>query len=504
MVQMLGEMTNGFFSIFEVRTLVPILCGVPIGLLFGFLPGISGTTTLAILIPFAFSIGLGPLPALAFLLGAHAVVNTGGPVSAVLLNVPGTGSCAATLIDGYPMTQKGFAGRALGIVLAGSGLGGIFGGVVLALLIFVIKPIVLAFGLPEYLMLIVLGLSFISVIGSESAIKGAISGILGLFISFVGVHVVTGQQRFTFGSLALMEGFELITVGLGLFAVPSIFDLFIDKESTISVLDKSNVRPGLVWEGVKDCFRNFGCLMQSSFVGAFVGVMPGIGGEVASFMAYGIAKKTSKHPELFGTGAVEGILAPEAANNSKEGGALLPTLAFGIPGSAGMALMLGAFLLAGLQPGPLFLKEHLDIAFGLTSTLIFANVIGAVALLLISPFLSKITFVRGSLIGPLVLGFVALGAYCARGNPLDLVYLVMFGALGIAMKTFHYNRPALFLAVVLGTLFEKYFFLTMRTYGPSFLGRPITVLLMLMTVGVLFFEPLKKIFIRLRGGEDEK
>ena len=378
---MIEQAIKGFFSIFDMNILPYILLGVPAGLLFGLLPGLSGVTTLVLLMPFIY--GMEPAPALAFLLGAHAVVYTGGSVTAVLLNIPGSTPNAATLIDGYPMTQKGLAGRALGNALVASALGGIVGAIALIALIFAVRPIVMAFGLPEYFFLILLGLSFIAVIGSDSPAKGLVSGIIGIFLSFVGIHGLTGMPRYTFDTLYLLEGFGLVPIGLGVFAIPEVVNLLI-KRGSIAQVDKAEVRTGLIWEGAKDVFRHFRLFLQSSLVGTFIGVIPGVGGDVAPFVAYGIAKQTSKNYKEFGHGCVEGVIAPEAANNAKEGGSLLPTLAFGIPGSAGMALMMGAFLIVGINPGPTFLKEHADIAFSFSSIIMFANIVGATVMILLA------------------------------------------------------------------------------------------------------------------------
>jgi len=490
---LLESIVSGFLSIFDLKTLPLLLIGIPIGLTFGILPGLSGLTAVALLMPFVY--GMEPGPALAFLLAAHAVVYTGGSVTAILLNIPGAPPNAATLIDGFPMTKKGLAGRALGNALAASGLGGVFGGVVLVVLVFIVRPIVLAFGLPEYFFLVLLGISFIAVLGRESALKGLISGILGLFLSFVGIHVLTGESRFWFGSLYLLDGFPIIPIALGIFAMPEVIDLFI-RGGTIAQVEGVDTRPVLVWEGVKDIFRHFRLFLQSSAIGTGVGIIPGIGGDTATFVAYGFAKSVSKDPSQFGQGCVEGVIAPEAANNAKEGGSLLPTLAFGIPGSAAMAILLGAFLLVGLEPGPLFLQEHVDVAFTLAGTVILANVLGAAALLLLAGKLSRLAFVRGRILGPIVLILVVVGAQSVRGNPWDVFLVFVFTALGYTMKVLRYNTPAFFLGFVLGAKAETYFGLSMHTYGPLFFLQPISVALILVTLFILFFNQIRAVFAR--------
>jgi len=262
---------------------------------------------------------------------------------------------------------------------------------------------------------------------------------------------------------------------------------------------RAAIPAGQVWDGFKDVFRHFRLFLQSSAIGAGVGVIPGVGGETAPFVAYGVAKATSRHPEEFGQGCVEGVIAPESANNAKEGGSLLPTLAFGIPGSAGMAILLGAFLLVGLKPGPLFLQEHTDMAFTLAGTIIFANLLGSAILLLLGGKLAGLTLIRGNILGPIVLILVVAGAFSIRGNLLDILFVFIFGVLGYVMKAFNYNRPAFFLGFVLGAMAEKYLGLALHTYGTLFFLRPISVSLILITIFVLFSDQIRAIFARRKS-----
>ena len=472
--------------------------GVVLGLVFGVLPGLSGLTALALLMPFVF--GMEPGPALAFLLAAHAVIYTGGSVMAVLMNIPGAPPNAATLVDGFPMTQQGFGGRAVGNAVTSSMVGGVVGGFILIGLVFLVRPIVMVFGLPEYFFLTLLGIAFIAVLGRDSAVKGLISGVIGIFLSLVGMHTLTGIPRFTFGSSQLLEGFGVIPVALGLFAVPEVLLLMIGGGAIAQVgWEEGAIGAKAVLDGIRDVPRYWRLVLQSSFIGSVVGIIPGVGGETAPFVAYGVAKHTSKTPEKFGHGCSEGVIAPESANNAKEGGSLLPTLAFGIPGSSGMALLLGAFLLVGIKPGPLFLQEHTDVAFTLAGTVIFANLIGGCALLLLGVQLTKLTFLRGTVLGPMVLTLVVVGAYSTRGSLWDVGLTLAFGGLGWAMQAYDYNRPALFLAFVLGVMVERYFGLSIRTYDWLFFLRPISITLLAATIFVVFSSQIRKGIYALRG-----
>jgi len=475
-----------------------IFMGVALGLVFGLMPGLGGLTALALFMPLIF--GMEPGPALAFLLAAHAVIYTGGSVTAVLMGIPGAPPNAATLADGFAMTQQGFGGRAVGNAVASSMLGGIVGGFVLVGLVFVVRPLVMLFGLPEYFFLTLLGIAFIAVLGRESAVKGLISGVIGIFLSFVGVYPLSGIPRFTFGSIELLGGFGIVPIALGLFAVPEALRLMIGG-GTIAQVERreGSVSVKTVMNGVRDVFRHWRLVLQGSFIGTVIGIIPGVGGETAPFVAYGLAKHTSKTPEKFGRGCSEGIIAPESANNAKEGGSLLPTLAFGIPGSSAMAVLMGAFLLVGIKPGPLFLQEHTDIAFTLAGTVIFANIVGGMILLLLGVQLTKLTFLRGTVIGPIVLTFVVVGAYSMRGNLWDVWLTLAFGALGWVMQAQAYNRPALFLGFVLGIMAERYFGLSMRTYDWLFFLRPISLTMFAATIFVVFSGQIRRVIYLFRG-----
>jgi TctA family transporter len=434
--------------------------------------------------------------ALAFLLAAYSVACTGGSVTAILLNMPGTGSNAATLLDGFPMTKKGRGGRALGNALTASALGGIVGAVVLAFAVPLVRPIVTSFASPECLLLVLLGISFIAVLSRESTLKGLTAGGIGLMISFVGYQGITAIPRFTFGSTYLFDGIRLVPLALGLFAVPEIINLIRTGGSLASVEGKKQANRADILQGIRDVFHHWWLFIRCSTIGTLVGIVPGVGGDTAVWIAYGHAKQTSKHPERFGTGCEEGVIAPECANNAKEGGALLPTLAFGIPGSASMAVLLGAMLIVGIQPGPAFLKEHLDIAFSLVAVLVFSNVVGAGICLQASTILIRLSYIRGHIIAPIILVLIAIGAYCIANNLLDVISAFLLGGLGYAMSKHDYSRPALLLGYIFGEPAEKYLYISLEAYGWSFILRPIALgILVIITLGFLW-EPAATVLRR--------
>ena len=493
---MFNAMIDGLFMMLDWHALSLMLITIPIGIVIGIIPGLGGNLGLALLIPFTF--GMSPAVGFAFLLGMHAVVQTGSPIPAILFDTPGAGPAAATCIDGYPMAQKGEAGRAMGAALASSGVGGVIGAICMALTIPVVRPLVLAFGPPEFFMMAVLGLTFISLMSGDSLMKGLIAGGMGLIISFVGMDPQTGVIRFTFGQLYFFDGVSIVTVVIGVFAVAEVISLAI-KGGTIAHTSPADIKGSGVLQGFKDTFIHWKLVLRCSLIGDIIGMIPGLGGDAASFICYGHAVQSAKDPSRFGKGAVEGVLAPESANNSKEGGALIPTLAFGVPGSSGMAILLGAFMILGLVPGPEMLTKHLDLVFSMVWVLVFANVIGVLICLLFVGQLAKITFIRTSIIIPFILTFGLLGSYLTNSNFGDILVTLAMGGLGYAMKVYDYPRAPLILGIVLGEIAENTLHLSLNLYGPSFLLRPGTMILMALVVGSIIYPVIRK--YRAQKGE---
>ncbi|MYZ50311.1 tripartite tricarboxylate transporter permease [Propylenella binzhouense] len=493
---MLEAVQQALGAFFQPHVFGLILIAVPIGLVFGILPGLGGLTALAILLPFVY--GMDPVSGLAFLLALHSVVYTGGSVTAVLIGVPGSPPNAATVLDGYPLSRKGQAGYAIGAALTASALGGVLGVVLLALILPFLKPVVMAFSSPETLILTVLGLCFIGVLGENQPLKGLAAGALGIFLAMFGEHRVSGVARFWFDYDYLLDGFRLIPIALGLFAIPEIVAMLSTGSAVSQEATKVSYRQ--VWEGCTSVFKHFWLFIQSSVIGVIVGIIPGVGGETSPFVAYAFARQSSKHPEAFGKGIIEGVIAPESSNNAKEGGALVPTLAFGIPGSAGMALLLGGFLILGLQPGPEFLKNHMDIALGLAAVVAVANVLATLMMLALAKQFGAITSIKGSLLGPILLVLVVLGALSTSNDVRDVFFTFVFGFLGYFMVLLGYSRAALLLGFVLGNAAETYLHISLNAFGPLFWTRPISLLLIAILIFSLTF-PLWRNF-RRRAGDD--
>jgi TctA family transporter len=436
--------------------------GVMFGLMLGVIPGLGGLVGLSLLLPFTFN--MDPYTALAFLMGLNAVVVTSDTIPAVLFGVPGTVGSAATILDGYPMARKGEAGRAFGAAFSASLLGGIYGALLLALAVPIIRPIILEIGSPELFAICIFGLSLVAVLSGGTPLKGLAAACIGLLVATAGDDPQTGTLRWTFDSLYLWDGLPVVPLALGLFAIPEIADMVIARKSIAG-----DANAGSRWsqlEGIKDVFRNKFLMFRCATIGAGLGAVPGIGASVIDWIAYGHAVRTEKgSAQTFGKGDVRGVIASESSNNAKEGGALLPTIAFGVPGSASMALILGAFLIHGLVPGPEMLSTRLDITYTLVWSVAVANIIGAGVCFLFANQLAKIAMVRIGILAPVVLAITYVGAFQGSRAWGDLYALLLFGFLGWGMKRLGWPRPPLILGFVLGALVERYMFISVERYG---------------------------------------
>lgn len=478
----MSDLLNGLMNFARWDVFLVLLAAVPVGLVFGVLPGLGGLVALSVLLPLVY--GMEPIVGLAFLLASYAVVSTGGSVTAILLGIPGSPSNAATIIDGYVLSRRGRAGYALGAALSSSALGGVIGAVVLFALLPIVRPVVMSFGSPETFFLALLGISYLAMLGGGSPIKGLAAGAFGLFLGTFGYQSTTGVPRFWMEIDYLLDGFRLIPLALGMFAIPEIIDLMSGRSIAATRPDGSpmEITHKQVWLGARAAVVRKWVLLRSSILGVFLGLIPGVGSETAPFVTYGAAKQASKRPYQFGKGSIEGVIGPEGSNNAKDGGALVPTLAFGVPGSSAMVLLIGGFLLLGLQPGPKFLEDHMDMAYGLAFVLVGANLIGSLVLLLLAKHLAKITLLPGHMLAPILLTLVVVGAYSTNNNFADVLFVFIFGAVGIAMKAYGFSRPALLLGFVLAPLLETYLYISLNTYGGLFFLRPICLVLALFIV----------------------
>lgn len=492
---MLSAALQGIGALFAFQPFTYMLLGILVGLAFGVAPGLGGITAMAILVPLTYK--LGQTSAFALLIGAASAVAFGGSVSAILINTPGTNQNVATCLDGYPMTQRGEGRRAIGISATASALGGVIGATVLLALIPVMHDAVLAFAPPEYFMLCVFGLTAIAGVSGKSMRRGLIMGGLGMLLSFVGCDPVTGTLRYTFNLLYLYDGIGMVSAIIGLFAIAEMISLMVEGHTIVS--EGAAQKPGGVIEGVKDVFRHWWLFIRTSVIGTVVGLIPGIGGGTANVIAYSHAVQTSRHPDKFGTGIPEGVIAPESSNNASFGGALVPTVAFGIPGSEMCVVLLGAFMLHGLVPGPEMLKEHVDLVFQMAWGVVFANIIASVIGVALLGWLVRMCSVRISLLAPPIIVVSLLGAYATAGRVGDVLVALIFGVFGYWMKKLGFPRAPLMIGMVLGALAEVNFHLAVQIYGTGFMLRPITLAILAIILVFAFGPSVQRALAKRRS-----
>ncbi len=483
-VDMIGMAAQAIGLLLEPQRLAFLALGVVIGLILGVIPGLGGLVGLTLLLPFTFD--MDPYTALAFLMGLQAVVVTSDTIPAVLFGVPGTVGSAATILDGYPMARRGEAGRAFGAAFTSSVIGGLFGACLLAVSIPILRPVLLHVAMPEVLAFVVFGLSLVAVLSGSTPAKGLVAACIGLLLSTVGDDPQTGELRWTFDTTYLYDGFHVVPLALGLFALPELADMAIARKSiagdnTTTGSHRNQLR------GVVDAFKNLWLVARCSSIGAVLGAIPGIGASVVDWVAYGHAVRSERGADQsFGKGDVRGVVASESSNNAKEGGALIPTIAFGVPGTASMAILLGAFLIHGINPGPEMLSSRLDITYTLVWSVAIANIIGAGICFAFADQLAKIALVRIGILAPLIIAVTYIGAFQGSKDWGDLYVLLSIGVLGWIMKRQRWPRPPLILGFVLGGIFENSMFISIERYGLDWLFRPVVVILFAVSLyGIL-------------------
>jgi putative tricarboxylic transport membrane protein len=491
---MFEALLEGLVLVFQLKAFLYLLIGAFIGFWVGILPGVGGATALALMMPFVYK--MTPAEAFPFLMGMHSVVQTAGDITSVLFGVPGEATTVAIILDGHAMAKKGEAGRALGAALTSALIGALIGAGFLAFFIPIVRPLVLSFGSPEMFMVIILGLTCISTLsghGKRNLMMGLMCAALGFMLSLVGQDRQAGIMRFTFGQIYLWQGIPLIPLVVGLFAVPEIIDLAVRGTAIAGDLPSGELRRGVL-QGIKDTFHHIFLTIRCALIGTFIGVMPGLGGAVAQWVAYAHATQSAKTPEEragFGKGDVRGVLGPGAAN-SKEGAGLIPTVAFGIPSSTGMAVLLGAFFVLGIVPGPDMLTKYLPVTFSLVWTIVIANIIVVAVSLLFIDKIASVTNVRGSLIVPFILLLTFIGGYTASNHIGDLIVTLLAGGLGYLMVRYGYPRPPFILGFILGHLAETYFYISTTRYGVDWLTRPKVMVIILLAVAVALYPFLQK------------
>lgn len=479
-------LTEAFFDswaiMFTWSGLMFFAIGMANGMFTGFIPGLSGAVGIALMIPLIG--GIGPEKAIILFCAALAGQSFAGSISAILLNTPGATPNAATMLDGYPMTLQGKGGMALGISATASAMGGLIGTLIIVILLPFVRAIVLAFSFPELALLMLVGLSTVAVISKGAILKGYIAGLIGLGFSFIGFSPVHGELRLVFNNADLLNGVEVTSALVGLFAITEAIQLITAKRDRRSLV--AEVIPfSQVMSGVKYVFTKPWLLVKSSSIGTMIGVVPAMGGTVAAFMAYFAARGSSKDPDSFGRGNPDGVLAPEASNDAKESGSALPSMAFGIPGSSEWAIVLGALILQGVTPGPMLIKEQPILMWLAVVTLALASIISSSIGLALSPLVTKVTKLRPSLLGVSIAALALAGTYSLNGKVVDLVWAVVFGVLGYFMSRSGYPSVPLILGLLLGKGFETNFNHTMSIMDgglSSFVTRPISIFLLIACV----------------------
>ncbi len=477
---------QGLLGILEPQAMLLMVGGVLLSSVFAALPGVGVLLILTVVLPF--SLTMSPYHAIAFLLGIGAVSNTANTFPSVLIAVPGSAGSQATILDGYPMARKGEAKRAFGAAFMASATGGVLGAIVLLASFPILRPLVLSFGSPEFFVLVLWGLSAIGVLSGKTPVKGLLAAIFGLLIATVGVDEKTAIERFSLDTAYLWDGVNVILIGLGLFAVPELIDLAVRRTS---ISETEELGTGLM-EGVKDVFRHWWLVVRCSTIGVWVGVLPGLGSSVADWFAYAHAVQTEKHSERFGTGDVRGVIAPESSNNAKEGGALIPTIAFGIPGSTSLAIMLAAFVSVGIHPGSRMLTDQLHLTLAMVWVLVLSNLMATSLAMGFAGTFARLSLQPFYVIVPVTLALCASASFAASYAHEDLYAFLIFSAVGYLMKLFDWPRPPVLVAVVLGFQMETYLWLSIARYDFVWLLRPSVLLLLALVVFTLLLPAIRK------------
>jgi TctA family transporter len=453
-----------------------LVIGILLGLIVGVLPGLGGIAGLSLLLPFIY--GMDQTSALALMIGLLAIIPTGDTFTSILMGIPGSSASQATVLDGFPLAKQGEAARALAAAFFASLIGGLFGAAVLTGFVLIARPILLLFGSAELFMLTLFGLSMVGVLSGANMIKGIAACCLGLAFGMIGAAPATGEYRMEFGSLYLMDGIPLVIVGLGMFALPEMVDLL---RSGNAIADRAPLGRGWI-RGVRDTVANWWLALRCSGIGALLGAIPGIGGSVVDWIAYGHVIQTTKDRENFGKGDIRGVIAPESANNATAGGALLPTLLFGIPGSGSMAIFLAALILLGLQPGPAMADRNLDVTYTIVWSLALSNVIGTGLCILLAPGISQLTAIRYPLIAPFMMLAISFAAFQATRSLNDLLALLVVGLIGVFLRRFGWSRPAFLIGFVLADGAERYLYQAVQFAGWSFVTRPVVLVILAVTL----------------------
>jgi putative tricarboxylic transport membrane protein len=484
----LSPVLDGFTVVLEPTNLLYCLIGVVIGMLVGVLPGLGPAATIAILLPI--TIGIEPVTAIIMLAGIFYGAQYGGTITSVLLKLPGEASSVVTVFDGHALARQGKAGTALGIAAIGSFIGGTVSIIALTFLAPVVAGFALDFGPPEYTALALLGILLVSTISSGSKLKALIAAVLGLLLATIGRDAFTGGERFTFGSLNLADGIDFVPIAMGLFGLGEILYNLEERHTTVS----APAKVANVWPSRKDLRQSAGAIGRGSVLGFVLGILPGGGATLSSLAAYAMEKKRSKNPERFGRGAVEGVAAPETANNAAATSSFIPLLTLGIPANGTMAVILGALLLQGVPVGPQLVKQEPDLFWGVVNSMYIGNILLLIMSIPLVGLFVKILKIRPAILAPITVLITLVGVYTVSNSVFDIVLVIVFGALGYLLKKVGFDPGPLVLAFVLGTLLEDSLRRSLLIFDgdPSnFFTRPISGSLLAVFVLVALVPPIR-------------
>ncbi|KJS83033.1 MAG: transporter [Peptococcaceae bacterium BICA1-8] len=498
-METLSDLLYGFSVAITPINLLYCLVGVVTGTIIGALPGLGPSAGLAVLLPITF--GIEPVSGIIMLAGIYYGAMYGGSITSILINTPGDSAAVMTALDGYPLTQKGRAGAAMGMAAFSSFIGGTVAIVAFTFLAPVLASAALSFGPPEYFALMVLGLTTLAGMTGDNPTKGFISAILGLFLAIVGLDLVTGLPRFSFGMMELYSGIDFIPVAMGVFGIAEII-LASEEKVNMEGLKNTDLRWRKLFPTAADWARSKWVIARGTVLGFFIGMLPGAGATIASFISYGMAKKASKHPEEFGLGAIEGVAAPECANNAASVGAFVPLLTLGVPGSASTAILMGALMMFGLRPGPMLFERNPDFVWGLIASMYVGNVMLILMVLLFVPLFVRALLVPKAALNAVVIAFILVGAYSLNNSMFDVYLTIGFGFIGYFMKKLKYPGAPLVLALVLGQLLETSMRQSLILSGGSFgifFARPISTVLMVIAFGAIFLPAIKNMISKLRA-----
>lgn len=493
---MIDNLLLGAAAVAEPANLVGIVAGLVLGIVFGAIPGLNSITAVVMIMPFTY--GMDPVPAFLALVTSYCGAMYGGSIPAILFRTPGTSAAIVTSIDGYELARKGKAGEALAVSAVGSSFGGFFSVLILILLAPVLADVALAFGPPEYFALAVFGMSIITSIGTKNQVKALIAMLGGVLVATVGVDPLNGMERFTFGSSELMNGVDFVPALTGLFAISEVLRQVQLRWGSVNVIRQVSVK----MPPLGQIFRMRISALRAAVIGTVIGLLPGEGATVACVLAYNEERRWSDHPDEFGKGALEGIMAPETANNAVTGGSMVPTLALGIPGSATAAVVMGAFFIQGLTPGPMLFVNNAELVYAIFIGMLLSNVLILLIGIYGVRFVAKAMEIPYTFLGPFVVLFCIWGTFSIRNNLFDVWQMFAFGVLGYYMSRNDFPLVAMTLGIILGPLAEPSLARSLVMFDGNpllFLTRPITAAILVLSILSLLYPAIQRLLARRRG-----